>query len=85
MNICRDNIRMDGLSPHLLHQVPEEDGLLPQGIVNEAFGEEYHPVGEIVLREPGHHSLFLHVGTARDVDDQVSQVLPMPVCKTHQI
>lgn len=62
----------------LLHEVPEEDGLLSQGIVNQAFRKEDHPVGKIVLREPGYHALLLHIRAACDVDDQISQVLPMP-------
>ena len=70
---------------HLLYEVPEEDGLLPQGIVNQALREEDHPVGEVVLREPRHHALLLHIRAACDVDDQIAQVLPVPACKTHSI
>ena len=62
---------------HLLHQVPEEDGLLPQWVVDQALREEDHPVGEVVLRQPGDHALLLHVRTARDVDDEVAQLLPV--------
>lgn len=66
---------------YLLDEVPEENGLLSQGIMNQAFGEEDHAMGKIVLREPGHHALLLHIRAACDVDDQVSQVLPMSACK----
>lgn len=63
---------------HLLDEVLEKDGLLPQRVVHQALGEEDHPVGEVVLREPRHHALLLHVRATRDVDDQVAQVLPVP-------
>lgn len=63
---------------YLLDEVLEKDGLLPQRVVHQALGEEDHPVGEVVLREPRHHTLLLHIGPTRDVDDQVAQVLPMP-------
>lgn len=65
---------------YLLDEVFEEDGLLPQWIVNQPLREEDHAVGEVVLREPGYHTLLLHVRATRDVDDQVSQVLPVPEC-----
>lgn len=64
---------------YLLDEVSTEDGLLSQGIVDQAFREEDHPMGEVVLREPGHHTLLLHVRPAGDVNDQVSQVLPVSV------
>lgn len=66
---------------YLLYEVPEEDGLLSQGIMNQALREEYHPMGEIVLRQPGYHTLLLHVRAPSDVNDQISQVLPMSACK----
>lgn len=65
------------MGAYLLDEVSEEDGLLSQGVVDQAFGEEDHPVGEVVLREPGHHALLLHVRAPGDVDDQVAQVLPV--------
>lgn len=49
--------------------------------MNQALGEEDHPMGEVVLGQPGHNALLLHVRAASDVDDQVSQVLPMSACK----
>lgn len=66
---------------YLLYEVPEEDGLLSQGIMNQALRKEDHPMGEVVLGQPGHNALLLHVRAASDVDDQVSQVLPMSTCK----
>lgn len=62
---------------YLLDEVSKEDGLLSQGIVDQAFREEDHPVGKVVLREPRHNTLLLHVRAAGDVNDQVSQVLPV--------
>ncbi len=69
------------VSVYLLYEVPEEDGLLSQGIMNQAFREEDHPVGKIVLRQPGYNTLLLHIRAARDVDNQISQVLPVPACE----
>lgn len=62
---------------YLLNEVSKEDGLLSEGIVDQAFREEDHPMGEVVLREPGNNALLLHVRAAGDVNDQVSQVLPV--------
>lgn len=70
----RQNIQI-GL--YLLDEVSQEDGLLSQGIVDQAFREEDHPVGEVVLREPGNDALLLHVRATGDINDQVSQVLPV--------
>lgn len=72
--VSTQNIRIE---TYLLDEVSKEDGLLPQGIVDQAFREEDHPMGEVVLREPGYHTLLLHVRATRDVNDQVSQVLPV--------
>lgn len=46
--------------------------------MHQALGEEDHPVGKVVLREPRHHTLLLHIRATRDVNDQVAQVLPVP-------
>lgn len=63
---------------HLLHQSPEEDGFLAERVVHQALGEEDHALREVVLGQPGHHPLLLHVRPPRDVDDQVAPVLPVP-------
>lgn len=57
---------------HLLYEVLKEDGLLPQGIMNQAFRKEDHPMRKIVLRQPRYHTLLLHIRTACDVDDQIA-------------
>lgn len=38
-------------------------------------------MGKIVLRQPRYHALLLHIRATRDVDDQISQVLPMSAYK----
>lgn len=63
---------------HLFDEAPEEDGFLAQGVVDEALREKHHALREVVLREPWHHPLLLHVGPAGDVDYQVAKVLPVP-------
>lgn len=64
--------------PHLLHQALQEHQLLAQWVVSEAIAEGDDAVGEVVLRQPGHHAVLLHIGTARHVHDQVARVLPVP-------
>lgn len=48
-------------------------------VVHQPVAKGHDAVREIVLREPGHYPLLLHVWTACNVHDQVSQVLPVPV------
>ena len=69
---------------HLLHEVAEEDGLLPQGVVHQPVGEEDHALWKVVLAQPGHHPLLLHVRPPRDVQDQVAQILPVPADGRHR-
>ena len=45
--------------------------------MDQAVAEGHDAVGEVVLRQPGHHALLLHVWTARHIDDEVAQVLPV--------
>lgn len=61
----------------LLHQTLEENSFLTQGVMNETFREEDHPLREVVLREPGHDPLLLHVRTTGDIDDQIAKILPV--------
>lgn len=69
---------MDFCLPHLTDETFEEVGLVSERVVNEAVAEGHHAVREVVLGEPGHHTLLLHVGPTRHVHDQVAQVLPVP-------
>lgn len=66
------------LATHLLHEVAEEDGLLPQRVMHQPIREEDHALWEVVLGQPGNHPLLLHVRPPRDVEDHVAQVLPVP-------
>lgn len=66
---------------YLVHQVPEEDGFLAKWVVHQPLRKEDHSLGEVVLRQPGHNPLLLHVWSASDVNDQVAQVLPVSACK----
>src|SRR4029434_9523759 len=63
---------------HLTDEGLEEVGFVPQRVVHQAVAEGHDAVGEVVLGEPGHHALLLHVGTPRHIDDQITQVLPVP-------
>lgn len=56
----------------------QEVGLVAQRVVDQAVAEGDDAVREVVLREPGHHALLLHVGPAGHVHDQVAQILPVP-------
>lgn len=51
---------------------------MPQRVMHQAVTEGHHAMGEVVLGQPRHHPLLLHVGSARHVDDEVAQVLPVP-------
>lgn len=68
---------------HLGDEQLQEVGLVPQRVVHQAVTEGHHAVGEVVLGQPRHHPLLLHVGPARHVDDEVAQVLPMPGGEGH--
>lgn len=41
-----------GPETHLLHEVAEEDGFLPQWVVHQPIGEEDHALWEVVLGQP---------------------------------
>ena len=51
--------------------------LVAQRVRGETVGEADQAEGEVVPGEPGHNLLQLHAGPARDVDDEVAQVLPV--------
>lgn len=51
---------------------------MPQRVMHQAVTERHHAMGEVVLGQPCHHPLLLHVRSARHVDDEVAQVLPVP-------
>jgi len=56
--------------------VSEQNGLLLQGVVDQAVAEPDQAVGEVVLGQPRDHALLLHVRPRSDVHDHVAQVLP---------
>lgn len=58
---------------------------MSQRVVDQAVAEGNNAVREVVLREPGHNALLLHVGTAGHVHDQVAQILPVPVRERHPV
>lgn len=70
------------IRPESLLYLPDERfqevGLVAQRVVDQAVAEGDDAVREVVLREPGHHALLLHVGPAGHVHDQVAQILPVP-------
>lgn len=45
--------------------------------MNKSIREEDHSLWEVVLRQPWNHTLLLHIWTASNIDNQISQVLPM--------
>lgn len=56
----------------------QEVGLVPQRVVDEPIAEGDDAMGEVVLCQPRYHPLLLHVGAARDIDNEVAEVLPVP-------
>lgn len=68
---------------HLGDEQLQEVGLVPQRVVHQAVAEGHDAVGEVVLGQPRHHPLLLHVRPARHIDDEVAQVLPVPGGEGH--
>lgn len=66
-------------NPHLRDEQLQKVSLVPQWVVHQAVTEGHHTVREIVLSQPCHHPLLLHVGSAGHIDDEVAQVLPVSV------
>ena len=64
----------DGL---LLAEMFEILRLVAERIRGETLSEAQHAQGEVVPGQPGEDFLELHAGPARDVDDEVAQVLPV--------
>lgn len=46
--------------------------------MGEAIAEGDNAMGEVVLRQPGHHTVFLHIGSARYIHNQIARILPVP-------
>lgn len=46
--------------------------------MNQPITEGDDTVGKVMLREPGHHTLLLHVRATRYVYYQIPQILPVP-------
>lgn len=61
-----------------LGQRLEEISLVSERVVHQTIAKGDDAVRKVVLREPGHYSLLLHVWPPRYVDDQVTQILPVP-------
>ncbi len=49
--------------PHLVDEGLEEVGLVSERVVDQPVAEGDDAMGKVMLREPGHHALLLHVGT----------------------
>lgn len=56
----------------------EEVRFVTKWVVHQTVAKGHNAMREVVLREPGHHTLLLHIWTARHIHDQVAQVLPVP-------
>lgn len=65
--------------PHLRDEQLQKVSLVAQRVVHQAITEGHHTVREIVLSQPCHHPLLLHVRPAGHIDDEVAQVLPVSV------
>lgn len=59
--------------PHSdLCQRLEEVGLVPERVVDQAIAKGDNAMREVVLRQPGHYPLLLHVWPSGHVDDQIA-------------
>lgn len=79
MRILLENLlKSNGGLSYLVDEALEEVGLVPERVVNQPVAEGDDAVRKVMLREPGHDTLLLHVRTARYVYDQITQILPVP-------
>lgn len=74
---------IDGSQPSQsdLCQGLEEVGLVSERVMDQAVAEGDNAMREVVLRQPGHHPLLLHVWPSCHIDDQIAQILPVPAMK----
>lgn len=56
---------------------------MSEWVVNQPIAEGDDAMREVMLREPGHHTLLLHVRATRHIYDQVTQILPVPAKSKH--
>ena len=61
-----------------LLQVLEVLRLVAERVGGEAVSEAHQALWEVVPGQPGDDLLQLHAGSARHVDDEVAEVLPVP-------
>lgn len=61
----------------------EEVGLVSERVVNQPVTKRDNAVRKVMLREPRHHTLLLHVRTSCYVYYQIPQVLPVPAKYTN--
>ena len=61
-----------------LLQVFEVLRLVAERVGGEAVSEAHQALWEVVPGQPGDDLLQLHAGSARHVDDEVAEVLPVP-------
>lgn len=59
-------------SQYLLHQALQKHSFLPQRVMGEAITEGDNSMGEVVLRQPGYHTMLLHVRPASYIHNQVA-------------
>lgn len=69
--------------PYLVDEGLEEVGLVSERVVNQSVTEGHDAMRKVMLREPGHHTLLLHVRTTRYIYDQVAQILPVSARNNH--
>lgn len=55
---------------------------MSERVVDQSVTKRDNAVWKVMLREPGHHTLLLHVRTTGDIYNQVAQVLPEPELKS---
>ncbi len=62
--------------PYLVDEGFEEVGLVSERVMHQPVAEGDDAVRKVVLREPSHHTLLLHIRTTRHVYNQIAQILP---------
>lgn len=50
----------------------EEVSLVSERVVDQSIAEGHDAMREVVLRQPSHHPLLLHIWTSSHIDDQIA-------------
>jgi len=64
---------------HYLHELIQISSFVSERIPGQAVREWDKTVRKVVLRQPGNYCLLLHIRSRSNVNNEVTQFLPMPI------